>query len=69
MKVVELAEQLAILVYSGHGDLEVFKSVDDEGNGYTVVDAVVHYTVEVMEREDLWVEDPRPNDADHVVIW
>jgi len=69
MKVIDLADAMMNLVNAGHGDLVVFKSEDDEGNGFTHVNEVVITTAEEIEREDLAIEEPRPYDEDHVVIW
>jgi len=69
MKVRELAFELAKLTLDGHGDDDVFLSDDDEGNGFRLVQQVQLTTIEEMEEQDLWIEEPRPNDADHVVLW
>lgn len=69
MKVRELADQCIELERNGHGDDDVFLSGDDEGNSFRPLNDVALYTVEAMEREDMWIEEPRPDGADHVVLW
>lgn len=69
MNVRELAFHLTALVLDGKGELDVFKSEDDEGNGFTHVSEVALYYADDIESQGLWIEEPRPADEDHVVLW
>jgi hypothetical protein len=69
MKVVELKDVLEQLVVAGYGNAPVFKASDDEGNEFTFVSEALLTTAEEMENSDIWIEDPRPDDEDHVVLW
>lgn len=72
MKLTKLIEQLKTEL-DAHGDLEVFVSADEEGNGFNPADFLDTYVVAKDDPDVYPVDDPDEYEKDEldavVIIW